>query len=265
MIIRILTCLAYLIFFVTCKSKAQDTLFVFPSAKEINVTVFGKVTQKGNRLLFSYQVKSNSTSRQNVFEFYVEYSSETFEIAAPPGWAGLPSSTKKRVVMWGSRDSTSDILPGNDLNGFAFESDGLPSFVTSYVRGAFKEPSFPEGQAPDSILGSDIFENSVKIIAIGPVVPPGNLIPIVFLDTLISYKHQAFALGWIKNQGIVTSLDAKLDNAKRQLERNNKTAAKNILRAFVNEVEALNKGGGQITSEAYALLRFNAEYLISKL
>jgi hypothetical protein len=116
-----------------------------------------------------------------------------------------------------------------------------------------------------------IDENFFKGITVVRRSPPVPFIPLTFLDTLISYKHQAFALGWIKNQGIVQSLDAKLDNAKRQLQRNNTTAARNTLQAFLNEVEALWKGeehpygGKQITSEAYALLKFNAEYLVSKL
>ncbi len=128
--------------------------------------------------------------------------------------------------------------------------------------------------APDSIPGyDDLTPYGPGIVGktVGPVLPPTPFVALAFLDTLTSYKHQAFALGWIKNRGIVQSLDAKLDNAKRQLQRNNKTAARNILRAFLNEVEALWKGeehpygGKQITSEAYALLKFNAEYLISKL
>ncbi|GJQ22127.1 MAG: hypothetical protein HBSIN02_24820 [Bacteroidia bacterium] len=88
--------------------------------------------------------------------------------------------------------------------------------------------------------------------------------PITFLDTLVSYKHQAFALGWIKEEGIVTSLDAKLEAARPQIIAD-RPSAKQILESFANELEALNAQGNKITSEAYALLKFNAEYLISKL
>jgi hypothetical protein len=99
------------------------------------------------------------------------------------------------------------------------------------------------------------------------------LTPPAFIDTLISYTRQAFALGWIKNRDIVQDLNAELNNAKRQLRRNNRRAAKDILRDFVDEVEDLfeeedqhsDPQDVQITSEAYALLKFNAEYLISKL
>jgi len=69
-------------------------------------------------------------------------------------------------------------------------------------------------------------------------------------------------LGWITNQGICRSLEAKLENGKRQLERGNKTAAIGSLQAFLNEVEA--QKGKQVSSEAYALLYFNGEYLLNR-
>jgi predicted acetyltransferase len=98
---------------------------------------------------------------------------------------------------------------------------------------------------------------------IAPVVIAGTINPVAFLDTLIAYKHQAYGLGWITNKGIFNSLDQKLDNARKQLERGNNRAARNILAAFINEVEAQKEK--HLSSEAYALLKFNAEYLISKL
>jgi hypothetical protein len=103
----------------------------------------------------------------------------------------------------------------------------------------------------------------VRGLTIGPTAPPSTFSPSASIDTLISYKHQAFSFGWITNQGIANSLDQKLDNARKQLKRGNNKAAKNILEAFINEVEAQKEK--HLSSEAYALLKFNAEYLISRL
>ncbi len=88
-------------------------------------------------------------------------------------------------------------------------------------------------------------------------------------------KHDAEDLGWVSTkggQGIIRSLDAKLDNAKRAIERSNILTAKNILGAFLNEVEAqgcstykdCNKGK-HLKPEAYSLLKYNVEYLLGKL
>ncbi|MGO9480775.1 MAG: hypothetical protein ACLP05_03195 [Candidatus Kryptoniota bacterium] len=83
------------------------------------------------------------------------------------------------------------------------------------------------------------------------------------------------------NNGIVEVLDTRLDKAKIELSRKDSTDARQDLEIFVMEVEMLNdvnkklEGGGQksevgsqksiMTSEAYALLKYNAEYLIDRL
>jgi hypothetical protein len=160
----------------------------------------------------------------------------------------------------------SELAPGASISNFDFISVGTPGFVQYYSEGYAPPPSFPEGMAPDSIPGyDDLTPYGPGIVGktIGPVLPPEPFVAASFIDTLASYKHQAFALGWIKNEGIVTSLDQKLDNARKQIVRGKTTSAANVLKALVNEVEAQDEKA--LTSEAYALLKFNAEYLISKL
>lgn len=90
------------------------------------------------------------------------------------------------------------------------------------------------------------------------VMPVGDL-----LDTLISLKEQCAANGSIDNQGVANSLDSKLNNARSRLEAGDSTAAKNMLEAFVNEVEA--QKGKHLTTDAYLLLKFNAEYVAGRL
>ncbi|MDZ7262780.1 MAG: hypothetical protein ONB05_11840, partial [candidate division KSB1 bacterium] len=91
----------------------------------------------------------------------------------------------------------------------------------------------------------------------------GQLDPIAFVDELISFKHQAYDSLWIDNHGIVNSLDAKLDNVKKHLNKGQTNQAINVLNAFLNEVEA--QKDKHIKRKAYVFLRYNAEYLIEKL
>jgi len=79
------------------------------------------------------------------------------------------------------------------------------------------------------------------------------------LDDIAALIAQAFSHGWIDNSGIVTSLGQKLQAVTRALTRGNAKEAANKLRAFMQEVEA--QQGKHLTSEAYALLFFNAQYL----
>ncbi|MDO9097588.1 MAG: hypothetical protein Q7U60_05670, partial [Candidatus Methanoperedens sp.] len=59
------------------------------------------------------------------------------------------------------------------------------------------------------------------------------------------------------------SLSAKLNSTKAKLDAGQKTAAKNILEAYINEVEA--QTGKAITSEGAGILRAEARYVIENM
>ncbi len=67
------------------------------------------------------------------------------------------------------------------------------------------------------------------------------------------------------------SLLAKLLNVKRKLETGEPAVAKNMLNAFLNEVQAAScpefscPGNKPLTSEALALLFFNGQFLVGRL
>jgi len=105
-----------------------------------------------------------------------------------------------------------------------------------------------------------------------------------FLDTLISYKHQCVSLGWLidgpqhekdedddsVDEGIVERLDRRLSKAREGLLKGDSSKARKELEEFLDKVEKLYKESqnhGQkgekmlLSSEGYALLRYNAEYL----
>ncbi len=213
-------------------------------------------------LLFSYVVENKPTSLQKLESFLVMRRTDSISVQLNrSAWESL---VRRKVpsILWVDLSETNLISQGEKESSFGIRTPALPVITSYYAQGWNGRGNLAE-----------IFTNSVQGKTLGPADPPNPFVPVAFIDTIASYKHRAFALGWIKNRGIVQSLDAKLENAKRQLQRNNTTAAKNILQAFLNEVEALwkkenqrrNPQGVQITSEAYALLKFNAEYLIAQL
>lgn len=183
---------------------------------------------------------------------------------SPYGWYGSLSN----ALM---ADFHGDYIePGATLNGNVMMSKGLPTIRKFVVKPSFDvDALFPsiEDTSADAMTTAemDSIREAVNFRGqtIGPAAPPANFVALDFIDAIVSYKHQAFALGWIDNQGIVNSLDAKLDNAKQKLQQGNENAAINQLQAFINEVEA--QKDKHLTSETYALLKFNAEYLIAKL
>ncbi|MBI5749595.1 MAG: hypothetical protein HZA00_10770 [Nitrospinae bacterium] len=277
---------------------AQDIPTSFPSAKEINVKVYGNAILIQNGFEYRYKIESLPTSIQNVWSFGIEYSPDVIggEFPAfnlsPAGWTG-GKIVDSNVYDWGC--SFPDMIkPRNSISGFRLLSSGLPNIVTFYAWGWVDPPKFPEGMAPEEPLpGEDIFENSFKGKTLGPTAPPADFKPIDFLNYIISLKHEAYKLGWIiqgkdddkgkkedEEKGIMKSLDEKLDKAKKKLEKGDTKEAVEKLKSFIHEVEGLYKEDKDeekdkkekedhrhehITSEGYALLKYNAQYLIEKL
>lgn len=185
----------------------------------------------------------------------------------PTWWiAGL---TVDKTASFGG----SIINPGETQSGFVLNSKGLPG-IRSYVLSPNYDPSeyYPsvgdldsieEVKRIDSLINRDRRKLPVRGKTIGPIAPPENLLPDDFADTLSSYLTFSCDTTWISNQGICRSLEAKLENVQRQLDRGNTNAASGSLEAFINEVEA--QKDKQLSSEAYALLYFNGQYLLEKL
>lgn len=243
----------------------QDSLYTFPSAKKIDLIVHADIKSAQNENIYFYRLISKASSEQEIFQFFLEIGANVKEINSPNMWSGEISEVRKRIVFWGSRDSSVDIFPSSSLEGFNFKSKELPSIIIYYGRGYFELPNVAEGEAPplEATVGADIFENSVKGKTIGPRALPENITNSALADTLQSYLSFSCDTTWIANQGICRSLEAKLENAEKQLERENSNAASGSLQAFLSEVEA--QKDKQLSSEAYALLYFNGRYLLERL
>lgn len=157
-----------------------------------------------------------------------------------------------------------------DLVMTTYGLSAIRNFKAQPTYIAKEEDIFKMGVSKEEFLPSpwkylDAFYVSIawKGKTIGPTAPSADFKPIEFLNYVIDLKHQTSSLGWITNKGIEQSLDAKLENAKKKLEQGNNTAAKNILEAFINEVEA--QKDKHLTSEAYALMKYNVQYLMEKI
>jgi hypothetical protein len=175
----------------------------------------------------------------------------------------LSASATPRMVpvgLWSPRDWISGLnvfgevgwggallKPGLTLDGFQMTSRGSPGIRDFRIEPRLVPPSGgdtdepPLATTPNEILAKikTVKDNvAFKGKTVGPTAPPTDLRPMEFLDYIIDLKHQSTTYGWITNQGIEQSLDAKLENAKKKLEPGDTETAKNILNAFVNEVEA---------------------------
>lgn len=187
----------------------------------------------------------------------------------PQYWLGLLDSRNQTLVFSG--DARNDIKPGESKDSIEVTSKGLPGIrefnAEPYINADKFYPSEFEVNNLDSliqIIEEDRRSASYSGQTVGPIAPPATFVSLDFLETTIEYTEQSCDLGWIENQGICRSLEANLDNVKRQLEQGRTQAAANNLQAFLNEIEAI-RDQQHLSSEAYALLKYNGEYLLRKL
>ncbi len=222
---------------------------------------------------YSYTIANSSTSEQRILYFELLCAAAVDSITGPSKEWRI-DIRDNNIVHWGHTMASPDgletpssgIARDSSVRGFVLVSAGLPAVTSAYFTGKTQVLMFPD-EPPGEI--EQLLEplvrfpgNTVLRKTIGPSKSSdGPAAPL--LDTLISYKHQALALGWMDSTGLVNSLDQRLENAKAKLVSGDSVAARNILEAFVHEVEAQN--GKHLTSEAYALLKFNAQYLIDRL
>ncbi|MFZ3071967.1 MAG: hypothetical protein WA162_01845 [Thermodesulfobacteriota bacterium] len=194
---------------------------------------------------------------------------------SPPDWnSGL---SVVGMAGWGSDDKQYRISPGRYLTGFRIMSRGLPGIRDFRIEPKLIPPSEEEDEDEENEIAKiQAVEDKAAYHGktLGPTAPPADFKPLEFIDYIVALKHAAstVTLGWIKNKGVENSLDVKLENAKKAIERNNIAAAKNMLSAFINEVEAQGcatysgcPAGKHLTPEAYGLLKYNAQYLMERL
>jgi hypothetical protein len=196
--------------------------------------------------------------------------------------------------------SYEEILPGRSLGGFEMMSKGLPSIRRCIVSPLFDFDSlFSEERFPneEDIPNTDSIQNAVKFHgwSVGPTGPPSDFDASVWIDTLLSYTRQSAELGWLGRErdddcddderpddGIVKNIEQRLQKAKRELSKRDSVQARKELEKLVQKVERIWKQSQEdekkhgrdrwekrdqviITSEAYALLKYNTEYLIDRL
>jgi hypothetical protein len=185
----------------------------------------------------------------------------------PGRWEGWPISGN---YPWASIGNVYNPLhPGDRVKGITLMSRGLPGPRQFIAEPEFQlEEFFPDLDDPSpsiTIEQQDSIREAVKYhgTTVAPWAPPAQFEPGLFIDTIKSFVRQSEISGWISSQRLADSFIALLDTAWTYI-RQSKTAAANIqLHALLRQVESYRAGA--LKPEAYALIRYNTEYLISNL
>lgn len=258
----------------TTSAVAQEARCVHPRLDQVDARVRARVARTPNGFDYQYLLENGSAAKQSLIWFAAQAFTPEGKVptqVSASGWEAVGPISGTAFYMWDKLGGSRGLPPGTSSVGFGFRNADLPTIVSFSAWGKADPPAFQEGQAPYSCEGDDPLQNSFRGATIGPKPPPRDFIPIEFLNYLITLVHDSRQAGWIREDGVRQSLLAKLLNAKRKLEAGDTKVAKNVLNAFLNEVRATScqdftcPGNKPLTSEAYALLFFNGQFLVERL
>jgi hypothetical protein len=165
---------------------------------------------------------------------------------------------------------------GENLD-FEIISKNLPNIIDTYIVGRPKvinfsfaiPPSLEVRKLKDSLLTKVVNDRGVKLTTIGPRALISSFGYLNFLDSLRSHIPKSQDLNWLGDGAFAAGLRAQLGQVRSNLVAGDSLAAVTTLTNFVDIVEATNQGqgppGATLTSEGYALLYFNAQYLLERL
>jgi len=228
-----------------------------------------------NYYKYQFTITNSASSLQRLQDFDLEIFSSVTEVTKPDEFWKTSFYSFVPVFGWFNSKSAdglshplNGIAPDSSEAGFSFGSYGLPTITNAYLKG---KPiiylSFPD-EPPDEI--SELLKplrkfpnNTVIKKTIGPKDPPDPFIHLEFIDTLNNYADSSYALGWIQNQETRDKYKTHFNNASNFLELGDSSEARNELLIVLNE--CILDSSSVLTSESYALLRYNTEYLIEHL
>jgi hypothetical protein len=189
-------------------------------------------------------------------------------LTSPAGWAG--TLTIDGFVNWLAETDEDFIRPSGGLGTFQVSSPGLPG-IRRYVARPYIDPNslnlVPPADEEDSLRYQIQFDSvqdaaSSAGYTLGPTAPPAKFDGLQFLETIREYKNSAEKLGWIRDQNLLSPLEADIDGAELQLAIGNKVETSKRLQHLLT---TLDDSSARIEPEADSLLRFNVEYMLQSL
>jgi len=242
-----------------------DSIAMFFPRNNFIPIVNASIVQIEDKFIYSFSVENSNSSAQSINEFdvygfddYVKvYGSievESTDVTTlAQNWRGVRLGTS---ISWEGYP----IKPGESLSGFSYSTDGLPIIDKAYLR-AYNYQWAGDYQENTSV--KDYLNNSVIIKTVAAKLPPSPFNQQEFLDSLINYNIHSYQLNWIINQATSNKYDSLFNAAKVQLQQNNNNAVRITLQTVLQEVDI--DSTENLTSEAYALLRYNTEYLLEQI
>jgi len=257
-----------------------------------------------NNLLYSYAIANVPDSKQNLLSFFLEFPKGIEPINKTTnrwfnGRAHFATAARSEKTEGWDWMGDQGLEPRWSTDGFALASSCLPGITNAYFQGAVKMlgfPAEPPFEIDRQVARLEVFPvNHVRRATVGPVLLPDLISLSPLLDTLLSYARQSAELGWLgkgrdddcddderPDNGIVKNIEQRFQKAKRELTKGDSVQARKELEKLAQKVERIWKRSQEeekkhkrdrwerkdnviMTTEAYALLKYNTEYLVDRL
>ena len=180
-------------------------------------------------------------------------------------WVTHPRYRKRDIAVWVLVEDEM-LHPGQISPDLPMVGRGIPGLVRYWAVPDLEAHPPRYRDEDDSEDSYFVYSDTGTTVGIVPV--PTGATPASLATRLRALAERACApLGWIGNPGVCQSLDVKLAHVQSALASGETTVARNVLRAFVDELEAQHgpQPGKAVSDEAHALLALNAAFLLARL
>ena len=229
----------------------------------LTLHVKAEILEENDNLLYNLDISNLEESVQSLDELHLDIDADFISGGTDRSRWRIFSSAYG-FITWESNNVHSLIKP-NTLNSKFFIRSKLPPKPT-YIFGVGYNEIAPVAflNTPINNLTKNIKQNSFSGITLGPWLPDSTLSLESFTDTLETFRLRSCEeLGWANDTTVCGQLENRLTEVKAALQNQDSVLAANVLAEFIELVKAEKETS--LTSEGYALLFFNAEYLAERL
>ncbi|MBO6794531.1 MAG: hypothetical protein JJ895_11515 [Balneolaceae bacterium] len=220
-----------------------------------------QVASIGTKFRYNFSVFNSEESLQSIEDIALK------NLATPPSTVILPKNWEfspnmsNGLISWSIKIPLdyfreSLIKPGESTDSLSFYSLGIPRVSSFFIQGN----NGKYGISSSSVLMSNSFSGYI----LGPWLPDSTMSLDSFTDTLETFCFRSCEeLGWANDGTVCGQLEDDLSEIKTNLQEGDSLSAANAISDFIELVE--QEKDESLTSEGYALLFFNAEYLRRRL
>lgn len=288
----------YIFTYQGAENRVTHEYFELPTKADVIVEGAVEPSSSPETLIYRYAVHSLPSSREGVWTFAITAPIKVSQPNTPEGWMVwlLPGSNfpKNDGMLWGAvkenpgtpppkityvhttseveaKKKTSSravalwnsvgIPPGGTEAGFSFQSASLPGTVNCFAQSyQFVSVTYGEPGEPIESLTNKNSHIYLRGRTVGPVLE-SNAQPALIFKNLKDSIEEALKLHWVDSPQRAAELTKLVAAASAAWQQKKSLIAKKKLTELISKSEKEN--GKAITSELYAILKFNAEALLA--